>query len=81
MPSKIYVCFEFFLPKLVWHYSEGGEYLQTHQGEPELDGGDSSKNRFYSGIIAIREKRPQFRAGLNSKYSTDKWGFIAEEQG
>lgn len=39
------------------------------------------KNRFYSGIIAIREKRPQFRAGLNSKYSTDKWGFIAEEQG
>lgn len=32
----------------------------------------------YSGTTAIREKRSQYRAGLNSKYSMDKWGFKAK---
>lgn len=26
-------------------------------------------------------ERPQYRTGLRSKYSTDKWGFITKEQG
>lgn len=30
---------------------------------------------------AVGERRPQFRAGLQSKYSVDKWGFDTEEQG
>ena len=30
--------------------------------------------------VAIEEKGPQHRTGLNSKYSMSKWGFIAKEQ-
>ena len=33
-----------------------------------------------SGTIAIGGKRLQYRTGLNSKYSKNKWGFIGKEQ-
>lgn len=35
---------------------------------------------FYSGTIEIREKRPLYRTGLNSKYRKLEWGFITQEQ-
>lgn len=38
---------------------------------------NNGKNRFYLETIAIGEKRPQYKIGLNSEYSMDKWGFIA----
>ena len=31
-------------------------------------------------MIAVKEKRPQYRTELNSKLSKDKWGFIAKAQ-
>lgn len=31
--------------------------------------------------VAIEEKGPQHRTGLNSKYSVNKWGFIAKNHG
>lgn len=38
------------------------------------------KNGFYSGAIAVGEKRPKYRTVLSSEYSMDKWAFIAKEQ-
>ena len=37
--------------------------------------------RFYSETIAIGEKRPHYRTGLNSAYDKGQWGFIAKVQG
>lgn len=44
-----------------------------HYEETRAGHGNSSKNRFSSGTVAIGEKGPQYRTGLSSKYSMGKW--------
>lgn len=41
---------------------------------------NNKNNRFYSEMAIIGEKRPQYREGLNSKHSKNRWGFKAKEQ-
>lgn len=40
----------------------------------------AGQNGFYSGTIAVGDRGPQFRTGLNSKYNKRKGGFITKEQ-
>lgn len=40
----------------------------------------AEKKQILSRTIAIGEKRPQCRTGLNSKYSMDKWEVIAKKR-
>ena len=41
---------------------------------------ERGENGFYSGAIAVGEKRPKYRTVLSSEYSMHKWAFIAKEQ-
>lgn len=41
--------------------------------KPELGSSQSAKNRFFP-------KGPQYRMGINSKYSMGKWELIAKEK-
>lgn len=54
--------------------------VSTAQRKPELNIGYSGKNKFYWETIAVEEKRLQYRTGVSSKYSKDKWGFTAKNQ-
>lgn len=41
----------------------------------------AAKPDFTQELLAIGEKRPENRTGLNFKYTKEKWAFIAKEPG